>query len=588
MVKKLIFVLALFVLSILYTIFVLYFDSPKEHRVLKIIRADLFYVDINDNSKIDKDELFKLDGIYAFSPELNNFTIENSKKLNISTTDYLKAGFVSQKWAKDNLENKNIAITSVIKDDTKNYNYAKVKFNGSDLSEFYLDNGLAYSKPDSDYLIYQNNNQIKNNIKEISRLKFVILNLNSKIFHKLNCELIELLRNAKLILLKEAVNYIPCKSCNNNKTINTPKTPLVNKVSFYKDFKDFELYFTNPLIYKKPDNTCSNEICKRLVKEINSAKESVDIALYGIGDIPEIFNSLKNAKEKGIKIRAVVDYSKKMDELYPKTKSFINEFGAHSDKSEFIMHNKFFIFDNKKVLTGSANISPSGIGGYSANSVVIINSEEIAKQYKEEFEQMYQGKFSNAKHKIEKIKSKNQNVYFSPKDDIKNVILSEINSAKEEICISAFYLTDKDIINSLIQARQRGVNVFIILDAVSANIFKKRVYLIRNSGIALKVENWGGKDHEKTILIDKKTLILGSLNFSSAGLNKNDENIVIIKNNEAAIFYRNYFFYLYNSIDDKFLRFIPRSEGKESKNSCTDGVDNNFDGKIDKEDEGCM
>ena len=67
-------------------------QKPKQYKVLDIIRADLFYVDMNDNSKIDKGELFKLKDIYAFSEELNDFTKEKAENLNIDISDYLKAG----------------------------------------------------------------------------------------------------------------------------------------------------------------------------------------------------------------------------------------------------------------------------------------------------------------------------------------------------------------------------------------------------------------------------------------------------------------------------------------------------------------
>ena len=149
------------------------------------------------------------------------------------------------------------------------------------------------------------------------------------------------------------------------------------------------------------------------------------------------------------------------------------------------------------------------------------------------------------------------------------------------------YLTQKDIIAELISAIDSGIKVYIIQDALSAINFRDRVYYLRQKGALLIVEDWGGKDHEKTILIDDNTLITGSCNFSNAGFSKNDENMVVIKNEKIAKLYSTYFFYLFNSIDKKFLKLIPRAEGFDSKNSCYDGIDNNFDGKIDKDDEGC-
>ena len=439
---KILSVLILFCIFILFLILKLNLDKPSEYKVLKVIRADLFYVDINKNNKIDDNELFKLKDIYAFSPELNNFTISNAKKLNLDKIQYLKTGFLAQNWAIDNLEGKNIVIKSITEDKTKNYKYIKADFLGSDLAKTYLENGLAYvlKENNSNYIMYQNLNQAKLNSKEISKLNFVLLNLNSNIYHKLNCEFVDILRRAKLILLRDTKNFIPCKSCHNVSNIKIPDIPssIQNKKEYFIKTEGIELYLTNPNLYNKPDNACSNLACQRLVQEINNTKISLDIALYGIGDIPLVYGAIKNAKNRGVKVRAVVDYSKKMDELYPKTRNFINDFDAHFDNSEIIMHNKFFIFDGKSVMTGSANISPSGIGGYSANSILFINSKIIAKRYEQEFEELYHGRFSKSKNKFEIVSDNGIAPYFSPVDDVKSVLIKEIKSAKDKICISAF------------------------------------------------------------------------------------------------------------------------------------------------------
>ena len=63
------------------------------------------------------------------------------------------------------------------------------------------------------------------------------------------------------------------------------------------------------------------------------------------------------------------------------------------------MHNKFVIFDDKIVFTGSMNFSPAGLSGYDVNDVLIIKSEPIAQLYKAEFEQMLNGKFHKMKTK---------------------------------------------------------------------------------------------------------------------------------------------------------------------------------------------
>ena len=86
------------------------------------------------------------------------------------------------------------------------------------------------------------------------------------------------------------------------------------------------------------------------------------------------------------------------------------------------MHNKFFIIDKKYVWTGSANISDTGIGGYNANLVTLVDSKFIAKFYTIEFNQMFKdGDFHLRKQKLRKediftnIDGAEVGLYFSPK-----------------------------------------------------------------------------------------------------------------------------------------------------------------------------
>ena len=308
-----------------------------------------------------------------------------------------------------------------------------------------------------------------------------------------------------------------------------------------------------------------------------------------MGDQKEIYSALLNAKKRGVKIRAVSDFSRNLIETYSFSDEFNKDFNAVLDKTSSLMHNKFFIFDNKVVMSGSLNISATGSGGYNSNSAVFIYDENIAKVYSEEFNQMYNSKFSKEKNSSN-FKQDNSIIkaYFSPKDNVyNNVLKQKILNAKKSIYVSAFYLTDKDMINDLISVSNKGIEVLIILDATSANNFKELVHKMRSSNIKLIVENWGGKNHEKTIAIDDDTLIIGSCNFSKSGFYKNDENILVFKNSSMTKFYKDYYLYLFNSIDKKYLISIPRAEGVESINSCNDGIDNNFDGKIDNKDEAC-
>lgn len=91
----------------------------------------------------------------------------------------------------------------------------------------------------------------------------------------------------------------------------------------------------------------------------------------------------------------------------------------------------------------------------------------------------------------------------------------------------------------------------------------------------------------KSIIIDDKYFIAGSMNFSNSGENKNDENMVIVENPALAKKFKEYFLYIWQKIPDIYLKQNARAESPESIGSCNDGVDNDFDGLIDSADPAC-
>ena len=110
---------------------------------------------------------------------------------------------------------------------------------------------------------------------------------------------------------------------------------------------------------------------------------------------------------------------------------------------------------------------------------------------------------------------------------------------------------------------------------------------MRQGGIAVKTENYAGKMHSKSLVVDDKYTIIGSMNFSNSGENKNDENMVLISDPSIAKLYKNIFIHQWNKIDNKWLVLNARAEGKDSIGSCSDGLDNNYDGLTDMHDPAC-
>tara|TARA_R110000764_G_scaffold26836_4_gene63935 strand:- start:2944 stop:3432 length:489 start_codon:yes stop_codon:yes gene_type:complete len=117
-------------------------------------------------------------------------------------------------------------------------------------------------------------------------------------------------------------------------------------------------------------------------------------------------------------------------------------------------------------------------------------------------------------------------------------ISNHINQAKESIYVQAYGFTHTEIIDSLIEAKKRGVIVEIILD--SSNFLAKKLAFIeelKRLGIKIHKAKVSGIAHNKIMVIDKKKVITGSFNFTESADKRNAENVLIVVDKKLATKY---------------------------------------------------
>ena len=564
----------------MFSIFDVFQKSDKV--VLRIFTPTKIGVDLNRNKILEDDEIICIPNTETFTANLSELDDNLYKNFEISKSDAIKLGYITDNFAENTLLEKNVKL-KFSKKQNQNCKFADINVDNISYKKQLLISGLGFENGNITYL-----NNYKKQLDKAKRLKLVILNHKSNKYHTLDCKYGLVASDTVVIEEKQLPKEsVPCKFCHITKQKNIKKT--IPQYPLMISNGSVKLFLTDLTTKLKPDNKCSSLACKEIVNQIKNSKSSIDIALYGWSNTPEIINALIKAKSRGVKIRLVYDTSK--GNYYPDIDSIINLADEKStDTPKEIMHNKFIIFDNSKVITGSMNFANTGLSGFNSDCLILINSEQLAQIYEQEFNQMLSGKFHNEKEKIqtETITLKDTKILplFSPQDKIISTnIIPLINKAKKYIYIPTFVLTHEELKNSLINARKRGVQIKIIHDAT--NYKASNLKTLRENGILVKVENYAGKVHSKTMIIDDKYLIIGSMNFSKNGENKNDENVLIIENKILAKYYRGFFEYLWQKIPERYLNQGIRSEGKYSIGSCTDGIDNNFDGKIDNDDIGC-
>lgn len=122
------------------------------------------------------------------------------------------------------------------------------------------------------------------------------------------------------------------------------------------------------------------------------------------------------------------------------------------------------------------------------------------------------------------------NTYFT---NIDTQIQQELDKAKYSIRVAMYNFTNLDLFNKLCEKAKNGVEVELILSPSPNNKGINFVELVNNGGSFLycKTAGAGYSDpimHNKFCVIDFKTVITGSFNWTNKGVRKNDENIVII------------------------------------------------------------
>lgn len=550
---------------------------------------------------------------------------------------YVKAEYT----AKEKFDKNNRHLMSIYYDCNKNgkcKNYEQEVLKAGLATVYQQSNIADQLKP------YENIDKIKACAKKSHRLNLVVLNKKTGKYHKTSCKYGWMASKAELVQqpnfwskkYKPSCCCFECKDSEKNairqelkEDFDIYQTPYKHSVEIVPNIDANKkqkiktsviLLFNSPIQYNMFPSDKTRTISGRvLIDELNKLKgEDIYLATYGIAEQPEIVNAFIKAQKRKNKIFGIADVDIYNRSVYKDTFYAMRDFGSwktdyavdraiadriikdtaagrNAERGTYngnIMHNKFVTLGKNRVWTGSTNLSSSGTGGLNCNLNVLIVSPEITYAYIQEAKQMYAGKFHYTKvpYHIKNVKLDDGSilsVYFCPNPDIIDELVYKIDSAEKYAYVSMFFLTHDRVIEALSKAKQRGVDVKVITCASAANEKYSKHTKIREMGIPLKVENWTGKMHMKTIIIDDKLVTVGSMNATKTASEKNDENIVFIESNKHAAQAREIFETLWNDIPNKWLTGTPKAESPDSGNSCNDGLDNDHDWKYDAQDPDC-
>lgn len=261
---------------------------------------------------------------------------------------------------------------------------------------------------------------------------------------------------------------------------------------------------TDPLLIYS--NQTRDDLRLVLKKSFNDAAHSVDIWMYAATD-PLLLNILEQKAKKGTSVHLHYDKGGGTPPLSPLLQ-------PHVVKSKGLMHRKVVIIDESIVYLGSANMTPSSLQLHDNLSVGIYDPQ-MALFLKSPTAKTYS--------------FKNGLLWLLPDPAAIQELVHRIDQAHSSIFVAMFTLTQKDLIDALIRAKERGVDVKLAIDRYTARgASKKGVQKLHDAGLEIFHSAGLPLLHHKWAYVDKSQLILGSANWTEAAFRKNEDLLLFL------------------------------------------------------------
>jgi len=203
-------------------------------------------------------------------------------------------------------------------------------------------------------------------------------------------------------------------------------------------------------VYFSPKGECE----KTIIDTIDVAKVSINAAVYYFTE-REIANALVRAKDRGVKIKVVLDKSQKSETYSKFTYLSNNGVPVYINSHYAIMHNKYAVIDGETVITGSFNWTAAA-ENENAENLLIIKDGKIAQSYQTNFDKLFkESLLAASEEKSEKDITSKEEITDKKSTNDTTVYITKTGSKYHSSGCS--YLRKSSIPISLKDAKGRGL-----------------------------------------------------------------------------------------------------------------------------------
>ena len=194
-----------------------------------------------------------------------------------------------------------------------------------------------------------------------------------------------------------------------------------------------------------------------------------------------------------------------------------------------LMHDKIIIIDNEEVWLGSANLTRDSLTTH-ANLMIGIQSKALAQQIEEKIATMLARKRSKTQPIMLHSSEQTIQLFFFPDhpDGLKQ-LQRTLQTAQKTIKVALFTFTYRPLIDELIAAHNRGIDVTCVIDEESSKRTSKQAFIqLKKAGVKVYISSRVGLLHHKMAIVDDTILAVGSANWTKAAFFSNDDNLCFL------------------------------------------------------------